>query len=50
MIGCRIDYSENLRLTGRLGELHGPFCPCDRGATALEPDPTCRDELLGAPG
>ncbi|MFF3160035.1 acetolactate synthase large subunit [Streptomyces sp. NPDC057910] len=25
VIACPVDYSENLRLTNRLGELHGPF-------------------------
>jgi acetolactate synthase-1/2/3 large subunit len=25
VIACRVDYSENLRLTGALGELTGPF-------------------------
>ena len=25
VIACPVDYTENLRLTDRLGELHGPF-------------------------
>ncbi|MGW7422258.1 thiamine pyrophosphate-dependent enzyme [Streptomyces sp. NPDC054813] len=25
VIACPVDYSENLRLTDRLGSLHGPF-------------------------
>jgi acetolactate synthase-1/2/3 large subunit len=25
VIACPVDYSENLRLTDQLGELHGPF-------------------------
>ncbi|MFH8771114.1 hypothetical protein [Streptomyces sp. NPDC017958] len=25
VIACPVDYSENLRLTDRLGTLHGPF-------------------------